>query len=45
MYLLNFIPSIGGLVVFVFMCLDGTRGINRFGQDSKDPAAEADIFA
>jgi len=44
-YLLNFVPYIGGLVVFVFMCLDGTRGSNRFGPDSKDPAAEADVFA
>lgn len=45
LYLLNFIPYIGGLVIFVFMCLDGTRGANRFGQDTKDPRTEADVFA
>lgn len=33
--LLNFIPFVGGLIVFIFMCLDGTRGDNRFGPDPK----------
>lgn len=33
--LLNFIPYVGGLVVLVFMCLDGTPGPNRFGEDPK----------
>ncbi len=42
--LLNFIPYIGGLVVLVFMCLEGTRGSNRFGPDPKDPAG-ADVFS
>lgn len=42
--LLNFIPYIGGIVVLVFMCIDGTRGANRFGPDPKDPAS-ADVFA
>jgi uncharacterized membrane protein YhaH (DUF805 family) len=40
--LLNFIPYIGGLVVLVFMCLEGTRGPNRYGEDPKaggSPAA------
>jgi uncharacterized membrane protein YhaH (DUF805 family) len=36
--LLNFIPYVGGLIVLVFMCLEGTRGPNRFGPDPKDPA-------
>ena len=26
------------LVVFVFMCIGGTAGPNRFGPDPKDPA-------
>jgi uncharacterized membrane protein YhaH (DUF805 family) len=34
-YLLNFIPYIGGFVVFVFMLLDGTRGANHYGPDTK----------
>ena len=34
-FLLNFIPF-GGLVVFVFMCLDGTLGNNRFGSNPKE---------
>ena len=42
-YLLNFIPYIGGIVVFVFMCIEGTRGPNRYGPDPKDPHA-ADVF-
>jgi uncharacterized membrane protein YhaH (DUF805 family) len=33
--LLNFIPSIGGIIVLVFMCLEGTRGPNRYGPDPK----------
>ena len=37
--LLNFIPYLGGLIVLVFMCLEGTRGPNRFGDDPKDPAS------
>ena len=36
--LLGLIPYVGGIVVFVFMCLDGTRGPNRFGNDPKDPS-------
>jgi len=35
LYLLNFIPYVGGIVVFVFMCLDGTAGENKFGPDPK----------
>ena len=33
--LLAFIPFVGGLIVLVFMCLEGTRGPNRFGEDPK----------
>lgn len=42
--LLNFIPYIGGLIVLVFMCLEGTKGPNRFGPDPKDPT-NAGVFA
>ncbi len=35
MILLGFIPYIGGLIVLVFMCLDGTPGPNRYGEDPK----------
>lgn len=31
--LLNFIPFIEGILVLVFMCLQGTKGENRFGPD------------
>lgn len=34
-YLLNFIPIIGDIVLFVFMCQKGTEGENRFGKDPK----------
>lgn len=36
LYLLNFIPYIGALIVFVFMCIDGTTGPNSYGDDPKD---------
>lgn len=42
--LLSFIPYVGGLIVLVFMCLDGTRAPNRFGPDPKDPAG-TEVFA
>lgn len=42
--LLGFIPYVGGLVVLVFMCLEGTRGPNRFGEDPKGAGAP-DVFA
>ena len=42
--LLGFIPYVGGLIVFIFMCLDGTRGPNRFGKDPKNPT-NSDVFA
>jgi uncharacterized membrane protein YhaH (DUF805 family) len=29
-----------GIVLIVFMCLDGTRGPNRFGPDPKDPGGD-----
>lgn len=40
--LLNFIPYLGGLVVLVFMCLEGTRGPNRYGPDPKGDAMPAE---
>jgi uncharacterized membrane protein YhaH (DUF805 family) len=44
--LLGFIPYIGGLIVFVFMCIDGTPGTNRFGPDPKGRGDyDAQIFA
>lgn len=43
MILLGFIPYIGGLIVFVFMCLPGTPGPNRYGDDPFD-RSRVDIF-
>ena len=34
-YLINFVPCIGGIVMLVFCCMDGTAGSNRFGDDPK----------
>lgn len=42
--LLNFIPFIGGLIVLIFMCLDGTHGENRFGPDPKSGENIKDVF-
>ena len=42
--LLGLIPFVGGLIVLVFMCLEGTKGPNRFGPDPKDPGG-AEVFA
>lgn len=35
MVLLALIPIVGGIIVLVFMCLEGTRGPNRYGPDPK----------
>lgn len=44
MVLLGFVPYVGGIIVLVFMCLEGTRGANRFGPDPKDPTGSS-VFA
>ncbi len=33
--LIGLIPLVGGIVLLVFMCLDGNSGDNRFGADPK----------
>ena len=42
--LLALIPFLGGLAVLVFMCLEGTKGANRFGPDPKDSAG-SEVFS
>lgn len=42
--LLGFIPFVGGLIVLVFMCLEGTRGPNQYGPDPKGGAVDR-VFA
>lgn len=42
--LLSLIPFVGGLIVLVFMCLEGTKGPNRFGEDPKDPGS-VEVFS
>lgn len=41
--LLLFIPILGWFALLVFMCLEGTRGPNRFGADPKNPT-DIDAF-
>lgn len=35
MALLMFVPSVGGLILFVFMCLRGDAGANMYGEDPR----------
>ncbi len=35
MILLGLVPVAGPIIPLVFMCLEGTRGANRFGPDPK----------
>ena len=42
--LLGFIPLVGGIIVLVFMCLEGTSGPNSYGPDPKNPYDE-DVFS
>ena len=43
MMLLGLIPYLGTFIVLIFMCLEGTRGPNRYGPDPLDPS-NVDIF-
>jgi uncharacterized membrane protein YhaH (DUF805 family) len=42
--LLWLVPFLGWFALLVLMCLDGTRGANRFGPDPKNPT-NADVFS
>ncbi len=42
--LLGFIPYIGGLIILVFMCIDGKRGPNKYGPDPKG-GVDPNVFA
>jgi uncharacterized membrane protein YhaH (DUF805 family) len=44
-WLINFIPYVGGIIFLVFMCLNGTKGPNRFGDDPKGEQNMAEIFS
>jgi len=45
-YLISFVPYVGGIVMLVFMCLDGTPGPNRYGPDPKAGGfGHRDVFA
>ncbi len=40
-WFIQLVPIVGGIVLLVFMCLEGTRGPNRFGMDPKQQQAMA----
>ena len=42
-YLLSFIPYVGGIIMIVFMCIDGERYENLYGPDPKDES-QASVF-
>ena len=44
MVLLSLIPFVGGIIFIVFMCLEGTRGPNRFGPDPVDDRGSSNAF-
>ena len=39
-YLFTFIPYIGGIILLVFMVIDGDKGPNKYGPDPKAPEYE-----
>ena len=43
--LLGLVPYIGGIVMLVFMCIEGTRGENRYGPDPKGVSNLGDVFS
>jgi uncharacterized membrane protein YhaH (DUF805 family) len=38
--LMQLIPWVGGIIIFVFMVSDGTMGSNEYGPDPKDPYSD-----
>ena len=34
-WILSFVPIVGAIALLVFMCVEGTRGPNRFGPDPR----------
>ncbi|MBB5736914.1 MULTISPECIES: DUF805 domain-containing protein [Xanthomonas] len=34
-YLISLVPYVGGFIVLVFMCLEGTPGANEYGENPK----------
>lgn len=44
-FVLSGASTIGGLVLLVFLFLDGTPGSNRYGLDPKGRAGSGDVFA
>ena len=40
-YLLGLVPFLGGIVLLVWFCTDGTSGSNRFGADPKATGSAA----
>ena len=42
--LLGFIPYVGGLIMLVLMCIDGTQGENQYGPDPKGHGYDPDVF-
>jgi uncharacterized membrane protein YhaH (DUF805 family) len=43
--LISFLPLVGGVVLLVFDCLEGTKGPNRYGPDPKGPTADVTVFS
>jgi uncharacterized membrane protein YhaH (DUF805 family) len=37
---MNFIPWVGGIIMFVFMVSEGTVGSNQYGPDPKNPYSD-----
>jgi uncharacterized membrane protein YhaH (DUF805 family) len=43
--LIGYIPYVGWFVILIYMCMEGTRGANRFGPDPKGGADwHAEVF-
>lgn len=41
-YLVGLIPLVGGIILLVWFCTEGTKGSNEFGEDPKNP--EGPVF-
>jgi uncharacterized membrane protein YhaH (DUF805 family) len=44
-WLMAFIPYAGSIIIIVFMCIEGTKGENRFGSDPKGIQNLGEVFS
>ncbi len=43
-YYIPYLGTLAGIAILVFMCIEGTRGANQYGEDPANPEQLGDVF-